>query len=378
MNINKSDDLPSHEKKAIYDVIGIMSGTSLDGLDIAYVSFEKKEKWKFKLVECDSFPFDWELSGRLQRSVNMTALELKQLDIEFGHWIGQHVKQFIKKNQLQPMLIVSHGHTVFHQPERGITQQIGDGYRIMNATGITTVCDLRSLDISLGGQGAPLVPVGDKWLFSEYDFCLNLGGFSNISFDKDDKRIAFDICPVNTVLNHLSLRVGMPYDKNGDFSRKGKLHTDLLHKLNSLSYYRQAPPKSLGIEWVENNIFPLLRGGAVEDLLNTFCHHAAEQIVRAIEKLSFSHGIIPSMLVTGGGAKNTFLIDLLREKTSGKLNIIIPEERIIDFKEAIIFAFLGLLRYLGKINCLSSVTGAVRDSSGGLIYDHFGLKSPHP
>ncbi len=372
----KSDKRQNHEKNTFFDVIGLMSGTSLDGLDVAYVRFEKKDEWGFTLIEGNSFPFDWELLGRLERSVTMTALELKQLDIDFGLWIGQKVKRFIVEKRLHPTLVVSHGHTVFHQPEKGITLQIGDGYRIMNETGITTVCDLRSLDVSLGGQGAPLVPVGDKLLFGEYDFCLNLGGFSNISFDEKNKRIAFDICPVNTVLNHLSLRIGIPFDKNGDVGRNGQLNKDLLQKLNSLNYYRLAPPKSLGIEWVEENIFPLLRGDAVEDLLHTFCHHIAEQIVRSMEKLSFSHGNIPRMLVTGGGAKNIFLIELIREKSGGKFNIIIPDEKIIDFKEAIIFAFLGLLRYLGEINCLSSVTGAARDSSGGLIYDHFGRKSP--
>ena len=357
------------QSKSVYDVIGIMSGTSLDGLDVAYVRFMKEGSWSFELIESESFAFDETMAGRLRDSVRLNALELKQLDNDFGRWTGTIARKFIRKNNLKPMLIVSHGHTVFHQPERGITWQIGDGYRIMNETGVTTICDLRSLDVSLGGQGAPLVPVGDRLLFGEYDFCLNLGGFSNISFEKDGMRIAFDISPVNTVLNRLSLRLGHPYDKNGILAQSGRLDSALLQKLNALDYYRQPPPKSLGIEWANEHVMPLLAGEDVPGLLHTFCHHIAEQIVNVTQKWSFSHGT-PTMLVTGGGAKNLFLMDLLEKKSNGRLKIAVPDEKLVDFKEAIIFAFLGLLRYCGENNCLSSVTGAARDSSGGLIYDH--------
>ena len=355
-----------------YNVIGLMSGTSLDGLDIDYVSFIHDGGWKFEVNQCESFGYDKELYTRLKDSNELNALELKKLDIYYGKWIGGKVKKFLNVHRLSPELIVSHGHTVFHQPELGLTQQIGDGYQIMGATGIKTVCDLRSLDVALGGQGAPLVPIGDKLLFKDYEICLNLGGFSNISYDKDGNRIAYDICPVNTVLNKLASNFNLDYDKGGELAKSGKLNMELLMTLNSLDFYNQAPPKSLGIEWVVDTIFPILGVDATENVLHTFNQHIAQQIFSSIEKSISSSDKSPmsKMLITGGGAKNTFLIDLIKIKAKGKIEIIIPEIQIIDFKEAIIFAFLGLLRAIGEINTLKSVTGAATDSSGGLIYDH--------
>lgn len=355
-----------------YDVIGLMSGTSLDGLDIAFVRFSHDKEWSFELIECQSVAYENELFKSLSQASNSSALGLKKLEIHYGKWIGEQVKHFIDTNQFAPELIVSHGHTVFHQPEIGLTHQIGDGYQIMLTSGIKTICDLRSLDVVLGGQGAPLVPIGDKLLFNEYDFCLNLGGFSNISFDQAGKRIAYDICPVNTVLNQLVSTFNLEYDHCGEIAKSGKINFDLLEKLNSIDYYFQKPPKSLGIEWVNENIFPILDVDATENLLNTFVHHIAQQINFAIEKsiVTSNNSHLPKMLITGGGAKNTFLIDLIKTQTKGKLKVIIPDIQIIDFKEAIIFAFLGLLRSLGQINTLKSVTGAKTDSSGGLIFDH--------
>ena len=357
----------------IYEIIGLMSGTSLDGLDIAYIRFFHEAEWNFEVIQCESIAYEKELFSRLNQANQLNALDLKKLDLHYGKWIGEKVKNFMDSIQATPELIVSHGHTVFHQPEIGLTHQIGDGYQIMNITGIKTVCDLRSLDMVLGGQGAPLVPVGDKLLFNDYDFCLNLGGFSNISYNKNGERIAYDICPVNTVLNILASKFNLEYDKGGEIAKSGNTNTNLLQKLNSLEYYFLKPPKSLGIEWVHKNIFPLLDVDSGQNLLNTFSHHIAQQITLSIENsnVQSKKAFIPKMLVTGGGAKNTFLMELLRAKSNGKIEINIPDNQIIDFKEAIIFAFLGLLRSLRKINTLKSVTGASSDSSGGMIYDHF-------
>jgi len=229
------------------------------------------------------------------------------------------------------------------------------------------------MDVAKGGQGAPLVPIGDKYLFSEYDICLNLGGFSNISFEQNGKRIAYDICPVNTVLNYLASKINLDYDKNGDHAKAGVTNTDLLQKLNALKYYDLQPPKSLGIEWVKKHIFPIMKSDAFENLLNTYCHHVAHQIISSIEQnISFKNiNTRRKMLITGGGSKNGFLLGLLKKEANENLDIILPDNRLIDFKEAVIFAFLGLLKWLGKINSLKSVTGADTDSSGGLIYDHF-------
>jgi anhydro-N-acetylmuramic acid kinase len=354
-----------------YDVIGLMSGTSLDGLDIVFVRFAKKKKWDFEIVNSQSISYDSVLQKKLKNASTLSSLDLKILDLEYGKWIGGQVKKFMEFHKIIPKLVVSHGHTIFHQPQIGLTQQIGDGYQIMLESGIKTICDLRSLDISLGGQGAPLVPIGDKLLFSEYDLCLNLGGFSNISFDKHGKRIAYDICPVNTALNELASRKNLEYDPGGEIAKSGKINNKIIQLLNALKYYNQPPPKSLGMEWVKDNIFPLLKNDDTANLLNTFTHHIAFQITASIvEHFPFCRNKIPNMLVTGGGAKNTFLMDLLKIQANNKWEIFIPEEQIVDFKEAIIFAFLGVLRMLGHVNTLKSVTGAKFDSSGGLIYDH--------
>ena len=355
-----------------YDVIGLMSGTSLDGLDIAYIQFFNENDWKYKIMQCETISYAEELSTKLVHATKLSASELKKLDIEVGKWMGQEVKQFMNRHQIHPDLIASHGHTIFHQPEIGFTQQIGDGYQIMIATGIKTIGDFRSLDVALGGHGAPLVPIGDKLLFKEFDFCLNLGGFSNISFDSSGQRIAYDICPVNTVLNYVASQLNVPYDKGGEIAKSGAKNAELLQNLNALSYYNQSPPKSLGIEWVQQNVYPLLDKDTPENVLITYCHHIVQQIISSIVIERHTAKFEPplKMLVTGGGAKNSFLIDLLTKEVKGKVDIIVPEDQLIDFKEAIIFAFLGLLRNLGMINTLKSVTGAKIDSSGGLIYDN--------
>ena len=355
-----------------YHVIGLMSGTSLDGLDIAYVEFHFEKRWHFKTKKSASIVYVAELKEKLKKSTKLNSRDLKLLDLEYGKWIGNAVHDFTVKHSISPDLIVSHGHTVFHQPEKALTLQIGDGYQIMKTTGIITICDLRSLDVSLGGQGAPLVPIGDKLLFGEYELCLNLGGFSNISFDRSGQRIAYDICPVNTVLNAISSKIDMEFDKDGMIASSGKLNKDILATLNSLDFYRQKPPKSLGIEWVREHLFPKLKSDKVENLLNTYCHHISQQIFASIMQnfIINESEIKPKLLITGGGAKNKFLIELLEQRLENKIELVMPDLQLIDFKEAIIFAFLGLLRYLGKINTLCSVTGASCDSSGGIIYDH--------
>ena len=293
-----------------YDVIGIMSGTSLDGLDIARVNFHFEDKWKFEISSCQSIAYDANTIEKLSNAILLSGVELKKLDLDYGAWIGKQVNQFLEKYPVTPDLIVSHGHTVFHQPEIGLTLQIGDGYKISRSTGVKTVSDLRSLDVSLGGQGAPLVPIGDKFLFSEYDLCLNLGGFSNISFDLNGERIAFDVCPVNTVLNLLANKLDKPFDHDGKIAKSGFINSELYNKLNDIIYYKESPPKSLGIEWVQKHVIPLLERDTPENLLNTFCQHIAYQIVSSTIDITkyAADNYKPKMLITGGGAKNTFLI----------------------------------------------------------------------
>lgn len=339
-----------------------MSGTSLDGLDICLAKFEKQNSiWKFKILQAETLPYSEKWENQLRNSINLSAQELLELHSEYGFFLGKAVKHFIEKYNLENIdVIASHGHTVFHQPQRKFTLQIGDGRAIKIETGLPVVYDFRSQDVLMGGNGAPLVPIGDEILFSEYDACLNLGGFSNISLKLNDKRIAFDITPVNIVLNKLAQNFNQSFDINGYLAKQGKIDTELLNKLNSLDFYSQTHPKSLGIEWCNEKIFPLFEGLDSKDILATFTEHAAEQISKI-----FNQYQLKNVLFTGGGTYNSYLIEKIKEKTSSE--IIIPEKEIIDFKEALIFAFMGILRINNEINVLSSATGSSSDHSSGII-----------
>ena len=354
-----------------YQIIGLMSGTSLDGLDIAHCTFTLEESWLFTINEAETIPYDESLKAAIENVYHGSALDLIKTDHLLGDWIGQQVKKFISKHEFHADLIVSPGQTIFHQPENGFTCQLGNGWEIVKNCDVPVIADLRSIDISFGGQGAPLVPIGDQLLFRDYASCLNLGGFSNISYQQEKLRIAFDICPVNMVLNHLAMRLGMPFDKNGQKASEGRLLNDLLLELNDLNFYHQSPPKSLGFEWVEANVFPLLKKSYhPADLLNTYCHHIAIQIDRVLRNIRDQHQNSKNkMLVTGGGAFNYYLISLFQQYSSDIVTIEVPDNQLISFKEALIFAFLGLLRWRKEINILSSVTGAGKDLSGGVIYE---------
>lgn len=384
-----------------------MSGTSLDGIDIAFCEFRlNHDKWTFEIHQAETIPYTQSWKDRLSDAGNGSALELVMLDRDFGHFLGRLVGSFIDKHHIHPDLIASHGHTVFHQPGHGLTLQIGHGPAIRAATGIPVVCDFRSLDVALGGQGAPLVPIGDRLLFSDYDFCLNIGGFANISFEAGDKRIAYDTGPANIVLNQLALRAGHPYDQDGLLARQGKLDHLLLENLNALDYFTLKPPKSLGREWVSEYIDPLLSDSTLPvcDIIATFCEHIAIQIGHATEMTvipenepCLSSKILPRaqvseasdrtiseektksmgfrnpegccrkrILVTGGGALNLFLVERIAHYAQADLAI--PDRLTVEFKEALIFAFLGVLRWRNEPNCLKSVTGARYDASGGGIF----------
>jgi anhydro-N-acetylmuramic acid kinase len=350
-----------------YKVIGIMSGTSLDGLDIAYCEFVKNRKWKFKIVHAETIKYSKDWKTKLGEAIKLKKNNIDSLNIEYGNYIGKEVLKFMNRKKKYPDFISSHGHTVFHQPEKGITLQIGDGKIISSICKLQVVNDFRSGDVALGGQGAPLVPIVDKILFSEYEFCLNLGGIANISFDNPkEERIAYDICPVNLVLNDLATLLGKELDSEGRFASKGKLNESLLEKLNALPFYKTKSPKSLGREWVENKFIPVLFtfNIPVQDKLRTAVEHIAIQITNAVNSPFTIRN--SSLLVTGGGTYNKFLVE--RIAFHSKCKIIIPDDKTIQFKEAMAFAFLGTLKMRGEINILKSVTGAKRNSSGGRIY----------
>ena len=342
--------------------IGLMSGTSLDGIDLVYVRFDKTEYKNFEIIHAETIPYNKEWKQLLQNAIHSDAKELQRLDHLYGKHLGKITSDFIKNYNIEQIdFIASHGHTILHQPEKGITLQIGNGKLIAGITNQKVVCDFRTQDVQLGGQGAPLVPIGDELLFTGYDFCLNLGGFSNISYQNKQERVAFDISPVNIVLNHYVNKLNLEYDDKGKMASEGKINQQLLAKLNALDFYQQKPPKSLGLEWVQKVIFPLIDSEEKEiaTILSTFVEHIAMQNGKIIENNS-------SVLVTGGGVFNEFLMERIEYYANVKIEL--PNSKLVNFKEALIFAFLGLLRIDNQVNCLKSVTGASRNHSSGVIF----------
>jgi len=352
-------------KKDFYNVIGVMSGTSLDGVDLSHIQFNiKNNKWKFKILESETVPYDTNWIYELKSAVDFSEDELAVLNKNYTLLLANIISDFIQKHKIENLdAVSSHGHTILHQPQKGFTLQIGNLPEIATLTKQTVVCDFRVQDVQLGGQGAPLVPIGDRILFSEYDYCMNLGGFSNVSFEENGERIAFDISPVNTVLNFYANQIGLNYDDKGKISNTGKINSELLNELNSLDFYQQKHPKSLGFEFVKETVLPIIESYkiTIEDKLRTFTEHIALQTALALPKKT------GSLLITGGGAYNDFLISRIQSYLP-EMNIVIPENKILEFKEALIFALLGVLKIRGEINVLSSVTGAKKDHSSGNIF----------
>lgn len=343
--------------------IGLMSGTSLDGVDLVYCKFSKNQKtYDFSIIDSKTYSYSDDWLARLVNAFSDDKSGLEVLDIEYGEYLGGLINRFIAEFNIDKIdLIASHGHTIFHKPDEGFTLQIGSGAVISKLTGQKVVCDFRSQDVALGGQGAPLVPIGDELLFSNYAYCLNLGGFANVSFNKNGIRKAFDICPVNIVMNHYSKRLGFDYDDKGIIASKGTVDFDLLQRLNALPFFIETGPKSLGFEFVVQDVFPLIDSFNLSepDVLATYIAHITDQISKKIEGSG-------ELLVTGGGVFNDFLMSELQKKCT--VTIVIPSVEIVNFKEAIIFAFLGLLRDAQAVNCLKSVTGASKDHSSGEVF----------
>ena len=351
-------------KNTKYSVIGVMSGTSLDGIDLAFVNFYKTQhRWTYSLMAAETLPYSEQWRNKLQEASLKTKSELEVLDQDYTHYLAEKIRSFIDEKNLDEVVVCSHGHTVLHQPEQQMTYQIGNLPSLATKIGKKVVCDFRVQDVALGGQGAPLVPIGDELLFGEFDYCLNLGGFANVSFKKNKKRIAFDICPVNTVLNFYAQKLGKAYDEGGHIAQKNTVDSNLLNELNALSFYQLKAPKSLGIEWVQNFIFPLLEksGLSSASIIATFTEHVAQQIAKVCE-----NSPTKKMLITGGGAFNSFLITRIHAHTP--VQIVVPESLLIEYKEAVLFGFLGVLKMQGEINVLKSVTGARQDHSSGKIY----------
>ena len=343
-----------------------MSGTSLDGLDIAHCVFQKlKSGWRYSIQQCETVRYPRSWLTRLSQAHLATGEELMHLDSAYGSYLGQLTRDFLARHRLKADFIASHGHTVFHRPVSGFTTQIGNGYSLYAACGIPVICDFRSEDVAFNGEGAPLVPAGDKFLFHDYDVCLNLGGIANLSLDAKGRRIAFDICFCNMGLNMIAAEAGKRYDKNGSMAARGLADPHLLKAIDSVYAKFRVKRPSLGREIFEQKVMSLLQDKRLSpgDRLSTFTESAAIEICRGIT----AYRKTSTVLCTGGGAFNSFLISRLLEHGGDDITFIIPDEEVVKFKEAMVFAFLGVLRARNEVNCLKSVTKATRDSSSGTM-----------
>jgi anhydro-N-acetylmuramic acid kinase len=362
----------------IYRAIGVMSGSSLDGLDIAFAEFQENAgKWSYEIKEADCYPYNDAWIKKLKTAISLNALGYQLLHVAYGHYIGQQVNKFIEEKKLnyQVAMISSHGHTTFHHPAKKMTAQLGDGAAIAAETQLPVVSDLRSVDLAFGGQGAPIVPIGEKLILADCDYFLNLGGIANVS-SKAEPYVAFDVCAANRVLNMLVNEVGKDYDDGGQLAKQGNIDQPLLNSLNELEYYKKHFPKSLANEFGTDIVYPMIRrlGINVNDALRTYVEHIVVQISEAVGGFQRSMAadrpnVQRSMLVTGGGAFNDFLVEQLKEKlTELNVALVVPDENLVKYKEAMIMAFMGVLRWRQEYNVLSSVTGATRDSIGGALW----------
>jgi len=352
-----------------FEIIGLMSGSSLDGLDVAYCEFSKNETglWNGKIVVAHTFSFPPDLEFSLKNLPQSSALNLVETDIKFIRFSADCVKKIIEEIGKQPLAVSSHGHTIFHNPKQGYTTQIGNGGLLAGLCGLPVVSDFRTLDVGLNGQGAPLVPGAERFLFSEFDACLNLGGIANVSFPQKRPFLGFDISPCNQLLNQAAQWKGFAFDKGGELAKSGKLIPDLAEALNQLEFYGKYAPKSLGNEEVAQYWKPIIETwkNQEEDVLFTTGLHIADQIVRSISGMQASG----KLLITGGGAYNTFLVEAIKSGLSKSWQVEIPDNQMVSFKEAYCFAFLGLKRLLGEVNCFAEVTGADADSCLGAVYN---------
>ncbi len=356
----------------IYKVIGLMSGSSLDGLDIVFAELhETAGKWNYEIICSDCVEYDKKWGKKLSDAVNLSAKDYQLLHTDYGRFTGEKVNEFIDRNKLnhQINLISSHGHTTFHFPEKKMTHQLGDGASIAAETKLPVVSDLRSIDIAFGGQGAPIVPMGEKLLFTGYDYFLNLGGIANISINKKNEIIAYDICAANRVLNMLAGEKNLPYDNEGKISAEGEIDERLLEKLNSLEYYKLSYPKSLANSFGTDTIYPIIKSSGIktENALRTYTEHICIQITNCL--VNYKNDQIQKIFITGGGAFNKFLIQQMGAELQ-KINfeIYIPADDVVTYKEALIMALLGALRWREQYTILASVTGATRNTIGGALW----------
>jgi anhydro-N-acetylmuramic acid kinase len=359
----------------VYKAIGLMSGSSLDGLDIVFIELaEQRGKWSYEIKSAETVPYDAQWKQNLAGATQLFAYDYLELHAAYGRYLGEAVKSFIDKYHFhhQVQLICSHGHTVFHAPDKKFTAQLGDGATIAATTGINVISDLRAMDVALGGQGAPIVPIGEKLLFEQYNWLLNIGGIANLSCRREDSYIAFDVCPANAILNKLAMSAGMEYDSGGNLAASGAANETLLQQLNAQPYYTLQPPKSLDNGFGSTVIYPLIQSSPllINDALRTYTEHIAFQISNCLDALMREPtGGTEQLLITGGGAFNTFLVERIKAAlTKYNIEVVLPPADVINYKEALIMALLGVLRWREENTVLASVTGAIRSSIGGAVW----------
>jgi len=360
-----------------YEGLGLMSGSSLDGLDIAWCRFRIDPEspslvleWELKAAGTLAMPMEWK--KRLRELPEGSARDLAIAHAELGSLWGEQCRDFMKRHACRVGFIASHGHTVFHWPHLGVSAQIGSGAALAARTGIPVVCDFRTSDVALGGQGAPFAPLADRFLFPGYDYYLNIGGIANISFQKEGKWTAFDVGPANQIFNELAGEAGMEYDRGGQIASRGRVNEALFDAVNRLPYFSQAPPKSLDNGWITREVKPLYADVKIplEDRMRTAVEQLAWQTARAISQWAPERQSPSRLFASGGGAYNGFLIARLNWhiSRSGAAEVFLPEKEIIEYKEALLIALMGAFRLAGITNCMADVTGAARDSVGGTVY----------
>jgi anhydro-N-acetylmuramic acid kinase len=357
-------------------VIGLMSGSSLDGVDIAFADFKiNGEQIDFELIKAETVEFSEVWQRRLRNLPKVDALAFAKTDTYFGHLLGKMVNNFIAKHQIEVDFIASHGHTIFHYPDNRLTVQIGDGAAMAAVTGLPVINNFRTHDIAINGEGTPLAPIADKYLFSGYDFYLNIGGIANISCAIDGRFVAFDIAAANQILNNLTHFINLPYDENGNIASGGKVNDAILNQVNELSYHHARYPKSLDNTWLQENILPiyLMAEDTIQNKIRTACEQLAQQTAFAIQQIIKKENLAVKpfkIFVTGGGAFNQFLMERVGVVCNQYFptEIVVPSPEIVEYKEALLMALMGVLRVENKVNVMRSVTGAKRDTIGGAIW----------
>lgn len=345
-----------------------MSGSSLDGVDLVCCEFKlENNKWNYKVLDSYCYEYSKGWQKILANIGSLTAEQYIETDILLGAYYGDLINDFISnKTTSKSELIILHGHTAFHNPKNRYTAQIGSAAAVVAKTNISTVTNLRLLDICLGGQGAPIVPIGEHYLFKNHTAFLNIGGIANVSIHQSkDDIIAYDICPANTLLNYLASKLGATYDYEGNFAAHGEVNSPLLEQLNNCEYYNLSLPRTLSTEYIRDKFMPILEESnlSINNKLATVVEHISEQLYISL----VNYPSVKSIFITGGGALNKFLIIRIKEKLKN-IDVVIPDKETINYKEAIIIAFFGLLRFKKEINIFKSVTGATHNSIGGALY----------